>query len=100
LKSVKAGLAIRKAASGRLGNPTNIHEAGASGRASLIATADEHARSLLPLLGTLKAEGTISIGAVTRALNERKIPTARGSRWHVSSVANLIARVQKLEVAH
>jgi hypothetical protein len=25
------------------------------------------------------------------------IPTARGSRWHVSTVANLLARAQKLE---
>ena len=40
----------------------------------------------------LRAEGTITIGGVTQALNERKIPTARGSRWHVSSVANLLAR--------
>ena len=61
------------------------------GRISLIETADDHARSLLPLLRT------ITIGAVTRSLNERKIPTARGSRWHVSSVANLLARAQKLE---
>lgn len=37
------------------------------------------------------------IGAITRSLNERKIPTPRGSQWHVSSVANLLARVQKLE---
>jgi DNA invertase Pin-like site-specific DNA recombinase len=93
----KAALAIRKAAGGRLGNPTNIQKAGASGRASLVASADEHARSLLPLLRTLKVEDTITIGAVRRTLNERKIPTPRGSQWHVSSVANLLARAQKLE---
>jgi DNA invertase Pin-like site-specific DNA recombinase len=93
----RAALAIRKAEGGRLGNPTNIHLAGETGRASLIAAADHHARSLLPLLRTLQAEGTITIGAVTRALNERKIPTARGSQWHVSSVANLLARANKLE---
>lgn len=44
----KAALAIRKAEGGKLGNPTSIHQAGASGRASLIGAADEHARSLLP----------------------------------------------------
>jgi hypothetical protein len=48
-------------------------------------------------LRTLRAEGAITIGAITRSLNERKIPTPRGSRWHVSSVANLLARMQKLE---
>jgi DNA invertase Pin-like site-specific DNA recombinase len=93
----KAALAVRKANGGKLGNPINIRDAGESGRASLVAAADDQARSLLPLLRTLKAEGTITIGAVTRALNERKIPVPRGARWHVSSVANLLARAQKLE---
>ena len=93
----KAALAIRKAEGGKLGNRSNIREAGDIGRASLVAEADNQARSLLPLLRTLRAEGAISIGAITRSLNDRKIPTARGSRWHVSSVANLLARSQKLE---
>src|SRR5262245_22952584 len=74
----KAALAIRKTSGGKLGNPINIHEAGESGREALIATADEHARRLLPLLRTLKAEGAITIGAIARALNDRKVPTARG----------------------
>jgi DNA invertase Pin-like site-specific DNA recombinase len=93
----KAALAIRKASGGRLGNPTNAREAGEIGRAVLGAAADDHARSMLPLLRTLSAEGTITIGAITRSLNERKIRTQRGSRWHVSSVANLLARAQKFE---
>jgi hypothetical protein len=42
----------------KLGNPTNIREAGAAGRSSLIEAADDHARNLLPLLRTLRAEGT------------------------------------------
>jgi DNA invertase Pin-like site-specific DNA recombinase len=93
----KAALAIRKASGTKLGNPSNIREAGEAGRSALIEAADGHARSLLPLLRTLRTEGTITIGAVTRLLNERKIPTPRGARWHVSSVANLLARAQKLE---
>jgi DNA invertase Pin-like site-specific DNA recombinase len=93
----RAALAIRKASGTKLGNPSNIRQAGESGRSSLINAADDHARGLLPLLRTLRAEGAITIGAVTRCLNERKIPTARGSRWYVSSVANLLARAQKLE---
>jgi hypothetical protein len=51
----------------------------------------------LPALRAIRAEGAISIGAVTRALNERKIPTARGLQWHVSTVANLLARAQRFE---
>jgi hypothetical protein len=96
----KAALAIRKATGGQLGNPVNTAQAGVIGRISLIAAADDHARSLLPLLRTLRSEGAITIGAITRPLNERRIPTARGSRWHVSSVTNLLARAQKLEAAH
>ena len=93
----KAALAVRKATGGKLGNPTNIRDAGDLGRVSLVAAADAHAESLLPLLRSLRSEGAITIGAVTRSLNERKIPTPRGSRWDVSSVANLLARAQKLE---
>ena len=95
----KAALAVRKASGTKLGNPINIREAGEIGRTALANVADDHARSLLPVLRALRAEGTITIGAITRSLNERRIPTPRGSRWHVSSVANLLARAQKLEAA-
>jgi DNA invertase Pin-like site-specific DNA recombinase len=93
----KAALAVRKSSGTKLGNPTNIREAGDMGRTTLVAVADAHAEGLLPLLRTLRSEGTITIGAITRSLNDRRIPTPRGSRWHVSSVANLLARAQKLE---
>jgi hypothetical protein len=88
---------MRKVCGTKLGNPINIREAGERGRASLIAAADEHARSLLPVLRALRAEGLVTIEAVARALNDRKVLTMRGSRWHVSSVSNLLARAQKLE---
>src|SRR5467141_2741356 len=52
----KAALAIRKASGGKLANPINIREAGAIGRASLVASADEHARNLLPVLRTVRNE--------------------------------------------
>ena len=93
----KAALAVRKASGARLGNPTNLMDAGNLGRAAAKAAADEHARGLLPILRSIKAEGSHTIGAITQALNDRKIPTARGSRWYVSSVMNLLARAQKIE---
>jgi DNA invertase Pin-like site-specific DNA recombinase len=93
----KAALSIRKATGAKLGNPTNIGEAGRIGRSIQTAAADEHARGLLPALRAIRAEGAVTIGAVTRALNERKIPTARGLQWHVSTVANLLARAQRFE---
>ena len=93
----RAALAVRKASGARLGNPTNLMDAGNLGRAAAKAAADEQARGLLPILRSIKAEGSQTIGAITQALNDRKIPTARGARWHVSSVMNLLARAQKLE---
>jgi DNA invertase Pin-like site-specific DNA recombinase len=93
----KAALAIRRATGAKLGNPSNIRAAGDLGRATLAAGADDHARSLLPMLRTVKAEGSITLAAITAALNDRRVPTPRGARWHVSSVANLLARAQMLE---
>ena len=93
----KAALTVRKASGSKLGNPTNIGEAGDMGRATLAATADEHARSLLPLLRAIKTEGATTLAAITTAFNERRVATPRGARWYVSSVANLLARAQKLE---
>ena len=52
---------------------------------------------LLLVLRAIREAGAKGFGAIASALNERNIPTARGSRWHVSSVANLVARTQKLE---
>jgi DNA invertase Pin-like site-specific DNA recombinase len=89
----KAALAIRKANGGELGNPTNLQQAGNGGRASLIKAAGT-SRGLLPVLRSIRSEGGTSIGAAMRALNERKIPTSRGSRWQVSSTANLLARAE------
>ena len=52
----KAALAIRKGSGGKLGNPTNIRIVGEIGRATLATAADDHARSLLPLLRILRNE--------------------------------------------
>ena len=93
----KAALAVRKASGTKLGNPINIGEAGRIGRATLAAAADEHARRVLPVLRSVRAEGAITLAAITAMFNERRVPTLRGARWHVSSVANLLARTQKLE---
>jgi DNA invertase Pin-like site-specific DNA recombinase len=94
----RAALAIRKASGARLGNPINLTDAGERGRAAAKAAADEHARGLLPLLRAIKAEGARSIGAITAALNERKSQRRAGRTGNVSSVMNLLARAQKLEV--
>jgi len=93
----KAALAVRKATGTKLGNPCNITEAGRIGRRALVTSADEHAQTVLPILQAIRSEGAITLAAIATALNNRKIPTPRGARWHVSSVMNLLARAQKLE---
>jgi DNA invertase Pin-like site-specific DNA recombinase len=72
----RAALAVKKVGGGQLGNRTNIAEAGKLGRASRIAAADEHAKSLLPLLRTLRSEGAITIGANHAVAKRAKNPDA------------------------
>ena len=75
----------------------NLGQAGRLGRDALASSADEHAQTLLPVLRAVRGGGAITLAAIATALNDRKIPTPRGARWHVSSVMNLLARAQKLE---
>ena len=91
----KAALAIRKASGTKLGNPSNIREAGEVGRASLIEAADDHARSLLPILRTLRAEGTITIGAVTRSLERAEDPDSSADRAGTCRVSPICSRVRR-----
>ena len=91
----KAALAAKKASGVKLGNPANIAAAGQAGRLSQTIAADEFVAGLLPLITSIRNTGANTIGAITRALNERGIRTARGATWHVSSVSNLLFRAQK-----
>ena len=94
----KAALAIRKASGSKLGNPDQYsrsrrhgpRNAGSRRRRARAQPAACAARAP-------DARARSRSAAITRALNDRKIPTARGARWHVSTVANLLARAQKLE---
>jgi DNA invertase Pin-like site-specific DNA recombinase len=88
----KAALAAKKAAGAALGNPTNLDEAGALGRVTLRAGADQFAANVLPIVLELRASGTRGYGFIATALNDRGIRTARGGRWHVSTVQNLLSR--------
>jgi DNA invertase Pin-like site-specific DNA recombinase len=95
----KAALAAKKASGAALGNPKNLAAAGLIGREALIAGADAFAAGLLPIVRALQSSGATTLEALTRGLNDRGVRSARGSRWHVSSVANLLARTQSLAEA-
>jgi DNA invertase Pin-like site-specific DNA recombinase len=96
----KAALAAKKAQGAKLGNPRNIESAGALGRATQIVAADQFVAALLPVVNTLRITGTNTLEAISCALNDKGVRTVRGARWHVSTVANFLARAQKLEGLH
>lgn len=95
----KAALAAKKTGGSKLGNPRNIALAGSLGRGVQTAAADHFATSLLPIIQAIRAEGATTLDAMTKALNLRGIRTERGTRWHVSSVSNLLARTKKIAEA-
>lgn len=55
--------------------------------------ADTFALELIPVLKELTIAGIVSPTATAAALNERGIPTARGGKWAITTVTNLIGRL-------
>jgi DNA invertase Pin-like site-specific DNA recombinase len=88
----RLALAAKKATGARLGNPRNLDEAGASGRRTLAVEADRLAANVLPIVLEIRVAGARGLGAIATALNRRGVRTARGGRWHVSTVRNLLRR--------
>jgi len=86
----KAALAAAKAKGTVLGNP-RVAEVGGRGVASNKAAAAQFAANVLPLILPTKAEGK-SLREIATALNERRIPTARGGRWAQTQVADILKR--------
>jgi hypothetical protein len=75
-----------------LGNNRNLRHAAALGRAVQSDEANLFAVYVLPIVDAIKASGVTSFAGIARALSTRGIRSARGGRWHVSTVANLFAR--------
>jgi hypothetical protein len=88
----KAALAAKKTGGARLGNPSNISRAEEIGWTVQTTTADEFVAGLLPIIQAIRGTGATTLRDMTAALNQRGIRSARGGRWHVSSVMNLLAR--------
>ena len=72
----------------------------------LISPGDEHAlmpmeaaafaANILPIIETVWASGVRDLRGIATALNNRGVPAARGGRWHVSNVKNLVDRLQAM----
>jgi DNA invertase Pin-like site-specific DNA recombinase len=85
----KAGLASARARGARLGNPTNLAQAGLAGAARNREKAIENARAVEFALNDLVAEGR-SLRQMAAILNDRKVSTPRGGTWHAQSVKNIL----------
>jgi DNA invertase Pin-like site-specific DNA recombinase len=90
----RSALASRKERGAKLGNPNNASEAAAAGRQVQTRGADQFARTVLPIVASLQRSGVISLRGIAAALNSRGVRTARGGRWQVSNVRNLLARTK------
>lgn len=88
LRAVKARL---EQEGRKLGNPTNLAEAQRLGAEANKVQADAYAERVLPTIKALQDKG-LSLRQMVVELNERKVPTARGGRWHVTTVRSVLAR--------
>jgi DNA invertase Pin-like site-specific DNA recombinase len=97
----KAALAAAKARGKKLGGSrggTLSQTARGAGRDAQAEQARRRAIDLAPLLSELRSHGSNTPRLLAVALNERGIPTARGSgRWSATQVARIESRLQAIE---
>ena len=86
----RSALAQRRRSVATLGNRSNAAEAAALGREVQKDEATSFAANILPIIETLRASGVRDLRGLASALNNRGVRTARGGRWHVSNVKNLV----------
>src|SRR6187549_625139 len=77
----KAALAAKKAAGAKLGNPRNAAQAAEVGRTVQVTAADAFVAGLMPVIDGIRKTGVTTLEAITQALNQRGIRSARGGRW-------------------
>jgi hypothetical protein len=54
--------------------------------------ADTFAGNIMPIVEIVRSSGVTDLRGIATALNARGVRTARGGRWHVSNVKNVIDR--------
>lgn len=89
--NTKAALAAAKARGVRLGNP-NTTRALTAAHDVLKGNADDHARTVTPIIVEVRRAGITSLAGIAKALDARGIKTARGGRWTAQAVKNAMAR--------
>jgi DNA invertase Pin-like site-specific DNA recombinase len=94
----KAALAAAKARGKKLGNPNGAAPLRRAEKGNVAAvqairtTADRHAQDVLPIIEAIRGQGVTSLNGIAAELNRRDILTARGGKWHATTVWNLLAR--------
>jgi DNA invertase Pin-like site-specific DNA recombinase len=92
----RAALAARKQSGARLGNTSTPALAAEKGRRVSLEEADQFAQQTLPVIRTIQKAGITSLRGIAAALDARGVRTARGGRWQVSNVRNVLARASRL----
>lgn len=87
----KAALAAAKARGVQLGNP-DLKRHNDRQR----ARAQRFARSLAPVVQSIRAEGYTSVRAIRDQLNAMDVASPGGGQWHVPSVHRLLKRVDRV----
>jgi hypothetical protein len=86
----RAGIDAARARGTRLGNP-GLDKVRGKAHAGNRAAADRFAANVLPIIAPMRAEGA-SLRKIAEALNERRIPTARGGMWASTQVGDILKR--------
>jgi DNA invertase Pin-like site-specific DNA recombinase len=87
----RQALAAAKARGVALGNP-KLHAARSSAVSAVKAEADRHAANVLPIIREAQRAGATTLRDIAEALNARGVATARGGRWHATSIKNILER--------
>ena len=98
-KRTTEALQAAKARGRHLGNPNGAAALRRAQKGNLAAVeavkdgAADRAEQLRPVVEDMRARGITSLTALAAALNDGGMVTARGGRWHASSVRNILARL-------
>src|SRR5215470_8685135 len=87
----QAALQAAKARGVKLGGPKLAQARNLAAKA-IEAAADQHAANVLPIIRDIRRAGADTLRDIANALNARGIATARGGRWHATTVSNVLAR--------
>jgi DNA invertase Pin-like site-specific DNA recombinase len=97
----KAALAAAKARGVKLGNPNGARAlkgkqtGNREAIAAIKAKVRNRANDLRAIIDDLRGQGISSVRAMAEELNRRTVLTPRGGRWHPTSVARLLGRLQE-----